>query len=291
MAAASANPWRERHIAAWWYGQSLAIVTVLVCARLVRDPVRHTLRVRLPPRWARPLMGRWIGATVVAYVSVSAACVMAWPGAGDASDPYAGLSSAILAHPLAFLVPVGVLAPIGEELLFRGFGVSVLGANGSRALAVYLTAACFAAAHVEPYKMVPTALLGFALARASWCLGSILPGVVVHVVVNGGAVTVAALAASHARMASPADAHLPAAVRIAGALLWGGAGIVASRAAWSALRRVEAAGARAGAETAAEDDAQARRDTAPDAMVSEVEDAALSPPAADARPDTPREDR
>ncbi len=79
----------------------------------------------------------------------------------------------------AFLVFV-VLAPLSEELFFRGLGFAAFGAY-----AVPLTAALFALAHALPVLLLPVFVAGLALGELRRRTGSIVPGLIVHGGLNG----------------------------------------------------------------------------------------------------------
>ena len=91
------------------------------------------------------------------------------------------------AEPMLMVIVLGracLLAPVGEELLFRGALFSWLRQHVSAAWTIAITAAAFALIHGYP----PLILLGFILGLASgWvreCSGSVVPTVVLHVFHN-----------------------------------------------------------------------------------------------------------
>ncbi len=239
VAPGLAYHWRDRHLAAWTWGQLLALGVVLASSTLIALPLRRALRLQAPPVAARPLLSRWMRDVVLAYAALSVACVLAIPAVETSADAYADLARGILSHPWALVVPVGLLAPVAEELMFRGFGLTWLGAGGSRGWAVGVTTAAFALAHVQPFKLLPTAVMGFLLARGAWAMGSVLPGVIVHVCVNAGIVVLAAGLAGSGAMSRDA-VEAPGGHWVAGAA-WGAIGCVATWSAWRTLRRIECA--------------------------------------------------
>ncbi|MGJ3248739.1 MAG: CPBP family intramembrane glutamic endopeptidase [Elainellaceae cyanobacterium] len=140
--------------------------------------VRHVSR-----RWL--LIG--VGAGLVAF-AVKGLAVLAYIAiTGDSSTPqtiYAeGGSGGVLSLILATLF-LGVLTPLGEELLFRGVIANVLLRHGRPFFGVVSSALIFAFMHginiVFPAALV-MGLVGAELLRRS---GSVWPTVVVHVVFN-----------------------------------------------------------------------------------------------------------
>ena len=90
------------------------------------------------------------------------------------------------------LVVVGV-APLVEELLFRGLGYSLLAPLGS-AVAVSVVAVAFATAHglVEAFPILAAFGAGLAILRSR--TDSVIPGLALHALFNGIAMAVAVTA-------------------------------------------------------------------------------------------------
>lgn len=82
------------------------------------------------------------------------------------------------------LVAVAVLAPVIEELLYRGLGFSVLERFGAVA-SIGLTGLAFAAAHGLFAGLPILWFFGSALAWLRARTGSVYPGIVVHALFNG----------------------------------------------------------------------------------------------------------
>lgn len=234
LATASMTPWKDTHAAAWIVGQCLAVASVVVCARAASGPIGEVLRWRRLPGGTESWVAPWALWTMGAYIVVSATCALAWRDAGRA-DAYSKLSTVILAHPWSMWVATGLLAPLGEELLFRGVGLTLLGEGGRRAVAVTGTALLFAAVHVEGYKLLPIALLGFVFARVAWATRSILPSLIAHIGVNTFAV-VASVGLDRAAW-KPASSSAGKAPTILLAIL----GCILAFRAWRATRQLEAA--------------------------------------------------
>jgi membrane protease YdiL (CAAX protease family) len=85
--------------------------------------------------------------------------------------------------PLA-VVLVTLIAPFAEETLFRGFLFGWLRGRAPLWMAVVVSAALFAASHVQPVLLLPTFVLGCLLALVYQRSGSLVPGMIVHGVFN-----------------------------------------------------------------------------------------------------------
>jgi CAAX protease family protein len=88
---------------------------------------------------------------------------------------------------VAACVLVTVIAPVAEELLFRGFFFTALRGWRGPWVAALLTGLVFGAIHVASAPvafLVPLALLGFLLCLLRWRTGSLLPCMSVHALNN-----------------------------------------------------------------------------------------------------------
>jgi len=85
---------------------------------------------------------------------------------------------------LAFAVAPGIC----EELAFRGFILSGLSRGGRTTLAIVLSAIAFGVMHLIPQQVFNASLLGLVLGLIAVRSNSLLPGVVFHILYNGGEV-------------------------------------------------------------------------------------------------------
>ena len=86
---------------------------------------------------------------------------------------------------LIFLTIV-LIAPIGEEMVFRGFLQRYLEEHwGDVTRAILVTSLFFAAIHFNPYWAIQIYMMGLLLGYLSWKTKSILPSIVVHIAING----------------------------------------------------------------------------------------------------------
>ncbi len=93
---------------------------------------------------------------------------------------------------IAFLL-VGIWAPVAEEVFFRGFALSGFADRYGLTLAVVLSSALFALAHLDIASLAPTFILGLALGWVYLRTRSIWPCIFVHGLHNTTALIVAKL--------------------------------------------------------------------------------------------------
>ena len=80
---------------------------------------------------------------------------------------------------------IAIFAPIGEELLFRGYLLQALENHWQDVTrAILVTALAFAIIHLNPYWVVQAYLMGVVLGYLSWRTDSVLPAIVCHGVYN-----------------------------------------------------------------------------------------------------------
>lgn len=145
----------------------------------------------------RTPLGPAIGWTVLTWVSFLAFSA-AWAAAlgitesDDLPDRLGADESTLALIAVAFLVTL--LAPICEELFFRGFCFTALRRAVGVAGAAILTGAIFGLIHAggtEPAFLVPLGVLGALLCLLYWRTGSIVPCMVLHAINNSIALGVA----------------------------------------------------------------------------------------------------
>lgn len=89
------------------------------------------------------------------------------------------------AEQLAIALGVTLLAPLGEEVLFRGYFLRVLRARYGTVSALLLTSAVFAAMHLNPASFLALLALGLLFGLLRMASGSLVPALVGHAVQNG----------------------------------------------------------------------------------------------------------
>jgi membrane protease YdiL (CAAX protease family) len=85
---------------------------------------------------------------------------------------------------LLFLLPVVIVAPVAEELFFRGLLLRCYLARYSVTTAVWASAVLFAVFHLNPWQGIVALPLGLAYAWLVLQTGSVLPSMLSHAMVN-----------------------------------------------------------------------------------------------------------
>jgi membrane protease YdiL (CAAX protease family) len=159
----------------------------VLAVRLSAQPVAETLAIRRVPLRAALVTG------VVGLIAILASEALLDPffngGAKQGIEPTHGPQTTHQwVSVAAAAVTLVLIAPIAEELMFRGLGFAALGP-----VAVPVTSLLFAIAHGLPSLLVEVAVAGLVLAEIRRRTRSVLPGMGVHIAFNGIALVVAFL--------------------------------------------------------------------------------------------------
>src|SRR5262249_16004228 len=88
-----------------------------------------------------------------------------------------------------FYVTLGMLAPLFEDSLFRGFLYTSLRRRFGIAISLVFSALLFAVLHLDPGGMLPLFALGLIFGYTFERTGSLVPAVVAHGLWNAGSFT------------------------------------------------------------------------------------------------------
>jgi membrane protease YdiL (CAAX protease family) len=128
----------------------------------------------------------WIGSTIVILA-------VGWllEQLGQPPQPEAAERAIATLDPWVVIVAVVFLAPVAEELFFRGVVFNAWLREGGRKWAYIGSAALFAAIHLSLLSLLPIFLLGLALAWVYERTGNLLAPIAMHATVNGISVALA----------------------------------------------------------------------------------------------------
>lgn len=158
----------------------LILLPALLWLRRGRFSWRETLRLRWPG-WAPVVWSLLIG--------VGLWLLDSWLGAvmsvllGYNMLPAAGTYPATVGQALLIFVAFSLAAPLGEEILFRGYMQSAYERRGPRT-AILAVGLLFALYHLSLLGLPPRLPLAFALGYVVWRSNSLLPGIAMHLANN-----------------------------------------------------------------------------------------------------------
>ena len=89
-----------------------------------------------------------------------------------------------LDSPVWLILAAVIVAPLVEEIFFRGFLFQGFRKKYGWVSAMLLSSAIFAAAHLDPVSLIPTFVLGIVLSYVYHRSNSVWPGVILHFLVN-----------------------------------------------------------------------------------------------------------
>jgi uncharacterized protein len=166
------------------YGLMLGIL--LLIARGL--PVREVFALRRPASWPRAF---GVAAIALVAIWVSSAALAPFLDANDEQGlvPDEWDSSRFGAF-AAFFFSVAVVAPIVEELTYRGLGFSLLAPYGTP-IAIVATGVLFGVAHGLVVALPILVVFGLAVGWVRAKTGSVYPSMILHGIFNGVALIVA----------------------------------------------------------------------------------------------------
>jgi uncharacterized protein len=171
---------------------ALLLVSWLLVFRPGALEALPSLPGRDPGRAVRSGLGwgvvAWIGATLV-----SAGAVWVLEQIGIEPEPQAAERAIAMVDPWLVVVSVVILAPLAEEVFFRGVVFNAWLREGGRRWAFIGSSVLFALIHISLVALVPIFLLGLALAWIYQRTGNLLAPIAMHATVNGISVAFAFL--------------------------------------------------------------------------------------------------
>ena len=130
----------------------------------------------------------WLGATLA-----SAGVVWLLESIGFDAEPQAAEQAIALVDPWLVVLSVVILAPIAEEIFFRGVVFNAWLREAGPRWAFIGSSALFALIHISVVALVPIFLLGLALAWVYRRTNNLLAPIAMHATVNGISVALALL--------------------------------------------------------------------------------------------------
>jgi CAAX protease family protein len=169
-------------------GGALVYTVMLVIVVAIAGADRDLLALRRPRSWARAL-GVSLALFIAMFIAIALLEQVLRGGEEQGLTPDGWQPEHAGAYVANFVV-IAIVAPIVEELTFRGLGYSLLEPLGAWT-AIVLTGAIFAAEHGLVQGFLELMLFGCALAWLRMVTRSVYPGIVLHSLFNGIALVVA----------------------------------------------------------------------------------------------------
>jgi membrane protease YdiL (CAAX protease family) len=166
-------------------GNTLAFgLMVPIALALTRRPVRESLPFRPVPLRFLPLMAMIILGWMVVALKLDLIVQRIWPVPEELSDFFLELVSR-QGNPFLQILLLVIVAPITEELFFRGVLLQGFLKRYPFRKAILASAFLFSLTHANPWQFIPT--FGLGLYFAWWCArtGSLWPALFGHALHNG----------------------------------------------------------------------------------------------------------
>ena len=167
-------------------GQSFLIVPVLIYLNRKRVPIFKSLRINIiSKKTTLATLILSLGAMVISdEINILVDKVI--PAPESFLQLEAMLTPENPISMIILIITIVILAPVGEELLFRGFLQKFLEDTwGDITKAILISSLFFAAIHFNPYWLIQIYFLGVLLGYIAWKTASVIPAIIFHIVING----------------------------------------------------------------------------------------------------------
>ncbi|AXB80103.1 CPBP family intramembrane glutamic endopeptidase [Novosphingobium sp. P6W] len=173
---------------AWLVSATIGVAAILVL--LIITPGRSHAILLILPRWNARTFGTMLVGLAIAQIPLGILAlqgVTVWQaGAGSNLDVGRALLASISGPSgLALLAATVLVAPMIEELLYRGYLVGALIERIPAAVVAVISAVLFVTLHFEPANLVASLCLGLGAGLCAVRTRSVLPGMFVHIASNG----------------------------------------------------------------------------------------------------------
>lgn len=147
--------------------------------------------------WKQVLKPRRIGGIIFCGValqmSLSLALELILPLFPEINSNYSEIIDTLHNDSVLMILCVCILAPIGEELIFRGLTLRIIKKALPWQAAVFLQALLFGIYHLNLVQGIYAFLLGLLFGVIAYCYDSVAPGILLHMSVNVSSYLVAIL--------------------------------------------------------------------------------------------------
>jgi sodium transport system permease protein len=169
---------------------AFVVTPPLLMALLLTTRPRYGLGLRLPPPQALVSAAALVLLLVLPLTDLGGWLLASFPQLKQLLTESTLLESVGRGHATGtgawqLALVVVLLAPVCEELAFRGFILTGLRQRFHPWTAILLSSLLFAASHLNVFQLVPTFILGVILGVVATRSRSVLPGMLLHLLYNG----------------------------------------------------------------------------------------------------------
>lgn len=125
-----------------------------------------------------------VGCGIALQLALSMALTVILPLIPKIFESYSSVMNALGSESIWMILCVCILAPIGEELIFRGLTLRIMKKAIPLWAAVVVQAVLFGIYHMNLVQGVYAFLLGLLFGYIAYRYGSVVPGILLHMVVN-----------------------------------------------------------------------------------------------------------
>ncbi len=158
--------------------------TSLIAAALSPIPLRRRLAFSVPAIGWPSILALAIATTALGHFLGVLVHLLGFQVNGSMTSVMQTLTNLSTTEQLVMLTMIGLLVPITEELLFRGYIQTRLVARHGPFRGILITSVLFGVMHMNLYQSPATFFLGLMIGFAAWYGRSIVPAIAAHMVNN-----------------------------------------------------------------------------------------------------------
>ncbi len=182
--SAPEKPFNEKDILGSLFTQALFGGAVLVYLALRKIPFRDYLGLGQRPVWKSLLFGFILMLGIFPFVGILANVLNSEPSGEQAAVKFFRGSTSLQARLMLAFMAV-IVAPVIEEMVFRGLLYRIFKVYFGKISAMFFTSVLFAAIHGNVPTLLPLTLLAFGLTAGLELTGSLVVNIAMHATFNG----------------------------------------------------------------------------------------------------------
>lgn len=125
-----------------------------------------------------------IGAGIMIQLAMDVILTVAFAMFPALYESYEAVMNGLTGDSVFMVISVCLLAPIGEELIFRGLAMRTMQRAMPWQLALVLQALLFGVYHMNPVQGCYATLFGLCMGYLAYRYGSIIPAIILHIAIN-----------------------------------------------------------------------------------------------------------
>jgi len=164
------------------FTELIILITAIIPVLIIKEDFSNVFPMKLPP--IKSFFGGFLLYTGTRMLSAPISLILTalFPSANEVVESLVSVGTSV--SPFYSIIFMAILPAICEEMLVRGFILSSIKKINNNALTVIIIGLLFGAMHLDPYRFLPTAMLGAVFAFIAIATNSLLLPMIFHFMNN-----------------------------------------------------------------------------------------------------------